>query len=142
MWLFILDREEASDTALGRLGKRKRGQGMAVKFEAPPACRVIAFGAVLALLSGSSWARQDQTAPVRFGSKSIRLGMDESEVRKIAGVPTREVELTNKFGAHLGKKLVYKTDGYNKRTVVVIVDDTDGVARLNECMGVKADECD
>lgn len=103
--------------------------------------RPFALFTLLALACSNGDARQDDDAPVRFGSKSIKIGMSEAAVTDIAGSPSQAIDLTNHYGTPVGRKLVYRQSGYNKRTVVVIVDAANGVSRLNECMGAKADDC-
>ena len=99
----------------------------------------LSFG--IAVFSVVSHARMDQTAPVRFGSKIITTGMTESAVVAIAGSPTQSISLVNDYGAPVGRKLVYRIGGYNKRTVIVVFQGGE-VTRLNECIGVVADRCD
>jgi len=96
---------------------------------------------VLLLCSHLAEARQDTRSPVRFGSKSVKVDMSESAVREIAGEPTEVINLQNRYGATYGKKLIYRIKGYNKRTVVIVLEDGMGVVGMDECMGVKADAC-
>lgn len=58
------------------------------------------------------------TDSVRFGSQLIAVGDSEGKVYRVAGEPTRRIQLQNGFGAAMGYRLDY--DQGNKTVEIVI----------------------
>lgn len=74
---------------------------------------------VLAALAGLAFSLVASASDsVRFGSQLVTVGDSEGKVYRVAGEPTRRVQLQNGFGAAIGYRLDYD-DGDNTIEIVV-----------------------
>lgn len=94
----------------------------------------------LILTTAAATASICDDCDIRMGNKILQIGLSESAVVDIAGVPTVRIPLVNGFNAPIGTKLIYREKGYNKRTIVLILDSNGRVSHLNEYIGIEADQ--
>ena len=58
---------------------------------------------------------------IRFGSRLVKKGDPIGRVIEVAGRPDHVSRIENEFGALVGERWEYYFDGYNARTVYIVI---------------------